>query len=392
MGPGSSLCLVKDNRIVMILTVLSATIQYHVTDVYTYTWPQVQVSCYCTCAPTPCQLPQCGLCYNVTRISTPCSSSTSTSTTCCSIRLSHPHQDLTALKLGHSSLQVQYRLQTLSNIGRVVKTRVNKVYVGHETTAVHHGMGNAELLLHVSRLPTKPVHGWLIDTSDGLKPGHVNLPNERDSKIAGWLRVEDGVVRPPSRQLISAGVHVDTEDCRQQKFSADLTGFNLSPGTLADKVFHLSWDGQRTVTDASKHIVKMRMLIRSPGGMKIHGNQTRLGDWRATLVITNADIILNITTKHSQGLILGRVQNISFSFFVSNPISTSISSAIPIQVPGMLDTVTICLRVLTSRENCKKVLVALKDVSDSSQKYSDKRSDVQPIPVMWQLDSQAVTR
>ena len=390
MVPDSSLCLVRAGRLVVAVSVVRAVVQYQVTDLYQYTQPQLQVSCYCTCGPTQCQLPHCDLCYNLTRVSTPCSSSSTSSTTCCSVRLSHPHHHLTALRLGHSGLQLHYRLQTLSDTGEVLESSLNKVHVGREATAVHHSLTAGDLLLQVGRVPVKPVPQWVIVSPEGLRPGHVNLPQERDSRTAGWLRVEGGEVRAPSRQLISGGVHITTEDCRQQVFSADLTGLNLGPGT-EDTVSELSWDGARTVTDRRRQTVKMRMLIRSPGGaLAVFGNQTRLGSWRAALTVSSEEMTLNITTDQSQGLVLGRIQNVSFSFLLSSPLQASITTAIPILLPGMSDRVWVCLRVLTSRETCKQVKVVFRE--DQDQKYPQPSSDVQPIPVMWHLDSQPSSR
>ena len=76
---GSSLCLVRSDRVVVVVTVVRTVVQHQVAQLYSYTWPQVQVSCYCTCAPSQCQLPHCRLCYNITRLSTPCSPSSSSS-------------------------------------------------------------------------------------------------------------------------------------------------------------------------------------------------------------------------------------------------------------------------------------------------------------------------
>ena len=205
-------------------------------------------------------------------------------------------------------------------------------------------------------------------------------------------------MRPPSRQAISGGLHITTEDCRQQTFSADLTGLNLGPGTRGSLPLpHLSWDGKRTVTEEGKHRVRLGLLLRAPGGVRVFGNETRLGPWEATLVLTRSQVRLNITTQHSQGLVLGRIQNISFSFLVSSPAQSSatVSTLLPILVPGLGGSLppTLCLRVLTSSQNCQEVAVVRREPgAESQQKYSPPSSDVQPIPVMWHLDSQPVTR
>ena len=402
MVAGSSLCLVREDRVVLVLTVVKAELQYQVSQAYSYTWPQVQVSCYCTCGPTQCQLPHCHLCYNITRLSTPCTSTTSTtSTTCCSVRLSQLQPALTALRLGHSSLQVHYRLETISPAGDIVETLVRRVHVGAGAgvTTLHHSLQGGEMMLQVSGLALSHLQGWIIVSPDGsLRPGEVNPPHHTDPRLAGWLKVEDGSVLPPSRQLISGGVHITTEDCRQQSFSADLTGLNLSPGTRGDLTLdHLSWDGARVVTQGGQHSVRLGLLLRAPGGVRLFGNQTRLGSWAASLVLTRSEVRLNITTHQSQGLILGlilgQLQNISFSFFVSSPAQASVSTLLPILVPELRShSARLCLRVLTTQHTCQDLTVETRDQADLQHKYSSSTSDVQPIPVMWHLDSQPVAR
>ena len=405
MVAGSSLCLVRSDRAMVVMTVVRAVVEHQVSEVYSYTWPQVQVSCYCTCGPTQCQLPHCHLCYNITRLSTPCTSSSSSSssrssTTCCSVRLSQPQPALTALRLGHSSLAVHYRLETLSPAGEIVETLVRRVHVGGGggVTTLHHSLQGGEMVVQVSglSLPSPHLQGWIIVSPDGsLRPGQVNPPHHTDSRLAGWLKVEAGSVRPPSLQVISGGVHITTEDCRTQTFSADLTGLNLGPGTRGDvTLHHLSWDGERKVTDGDNHSVRLGLVLRSPGGqVRLWGNQTRLGSWAASLVLTRSEVRLNITTQQSHGLILGRIQNISFSFYVSSPAQSSVSSLLPILVPDLgSHSLTLCLRVLTSAMTCQDVAVEEREPPDLQHQYSSSSSEVQPIPVMWHLDSQPVTR
>ena len=79
---GTSLCLVRSDRVVVVVRVVRTVVHHQVAELYSYTWPQVQVSCYCTCAPSQCQLPHCHLCYNITTLSTPCSSTSSSSALC----------------------------------------------------------------------------------------------------------------------------------------------------------------------------------------------------------------------------------------------------------------------------------------------------------------------
>ena len=403
----NALCLVRSDGGVVVVSVVRTEVHHQVSQLYSYTWPQVQVSCYCTCTPSQCQLPHCRLCYNITRLSTPCSStsssssSSSSSSTCCSVRLSAPHPVLTGLRLGQSSLQVHYRLQTISPAGKIVETLVERVHVGGGGgSTVQHKLQGGELVLQVSALspPSPHLQGWMVVRPDGsLRPGDINPPHLTDSRLAGWLKVEDGSVLAPSRQVISGGLHITTEDCRKQTFSADLSGLNLSPGTLpSPSLPHLTWDGNRTVTEAGKHRVRLRLLLRAPGGVRVFGNQTRLGPWAASLLLSRSEVRLNITTHHSQGLILGRIQNVSFSFFVSSPAqsSASVSTVIPMLVPGLTSPrLTVCLRVLSSHQTCQHVAVVRRQSGPELQhKYSPSSSEVQPIPVMWHLDSQPVTR
>ena len=268
-------------------------------------------------------------------------------------------------------------------------------------TTLHHSLQGGEMMLQVSGLALSHLQGWIIVSPDGsLRPGEVNPPHHTDPRLAGWLKVEDGSVRPPSRQVISGGVHITTEDCRQQSFSADLTGLNLSPGTRGDlRLDHLSWagGGARVVTDGGQHSVRLGLLLRAPGGVRLFGNQTRLGSWAASLVLTRSQVRLNITTHQSQGLILGLIlghtQNISFSFFVSSPAQSSVSTLLPLLVPGLRsDSVRLCLRVLTTPLTCQDLTVETRDQADLHHKYSSSTSDVQPIPVMWHLDSPPVAR
>ena len=166
------------------------------------------------------------------------------------------------------------------------------------------------------------------------------------------------------------------------------------PGTRGDlSLQHLTWDGERTVTDGGAHSVRLGLLLRSPGGVRLFGNQTRLGPWAASLLVTSSQVRLNITTDQSHGLILGRLQNISFSFFVSSPGQSSVSTVLPILVPGLRSrSLSLCLRVLTAAQTCQEVAVERRESGHLHHSYSSHTSDVQPIPVMWHLDSQPVTR
>ena len=132
---------------------------------------------------------------------------------------------------------------------------------------------------------------------------------------------------------------------------------------------------------------------RGPRLLQLTAGDSLSPCWVASLVVTRSQVRLNITTDQSHGLILGRIQNISFSFFVSSPAQSSVSTVLPILVPGLRSrSLSLCLRVLTAAQTCQEVAVERRESGHLHHSYVSHTSHVQPIPVMWHLDSQPVTR
>ena len=89
---------------------------------------------------------------------------------------------------------------------------------------------------------------WMVAREDGrLLHKPVNHPHGHDPLLPGWLKVQDGKPVRPSNLLIQKGIHVTTDKCREQAFSADLSGLELGNMEFDNQAIrHLTWDGQRT--------------------------------------------------------------------------------------------------------------------------------------------------
>ena len=241
-------CLVTEQGVlVAVLTVLPSTVLYPVTHQYQYTDPIIQISCYCQCSYAPCQLRKCPLCYSFSTISTSCRSNPHTpSTTCCSAKLSTPNPTFSALKLGVPSVQVKYRLELFSSSGQQVQSTEHMVHVGQHASTVQYNMpGQGKLVMHLVRHQVRDMKaGWVVAKEEGqLVQTVVNNPTGYNTLLPGWLKVQDGEPVPPSPLLIQRGIHIATDKCREQVFSADLAGLEMVTGGVED--VHLVWDGNR---------------------------------------------------------------------------------------------------------------------------------------------------
>ena len=128
------------------------------------------------------------------------------------------------------------------------------VRVGHHVIGVHHPLpGQQELVVHLTGVdrehPGRYRSGtWVVANGDGrVVRTRVNPPHGYDTSLAGWVKVQDGEVVPPSNVLIQRGVHLSTQRCKEQVFSVDTSGLHL--GSLHfDKQADtgLVWDGRYT--------------------------------------------------------------------------------------------------------------------------------------------------
>lgn len=253
---GSSVCLMSLHGVLHgVITLLPSTVLYPVREQYQYTVPHTGISCYCQCSYAPCQLTKCPLCYSYSTISSSCHSNHLTpSTTCCSVKLSTPNPTLTALQLGPPSIHLRYKLEQFSPSGQLLHSAQHVAHVGQHASTVQYRLPTqGEMVLHFSRPATGYQGGyvpgrWMVAREDGrLVQIAVNHPHGHDPLLPGWLKVQDGQPVPPSNLLIQRGIHVTTERCKEQVFSADLSGLEMGNVDLdKQEDSGLVWDGKRT--------------------------------------------------------------------------------------------------------------------------------------------------
>ena len=397
--PGSSLCLSTNGGHMIVLTILSAHVVYHVRDQYKYSWPQLHVSCYCTCHPSQCKLPTCPLCYNLTSTSPPCGPDmTSHSTTCCSVKLTTPNPTMTAVFITSSSVKVTYKLEIVSPSGQVETSALRHVHIGSSPTTIQHVSELSEILLSIDKVvrdsDKKLQNQWYTANKENqVSPAKINDLHDVDTSLPGWLQVINGVVKEPRSHLIASGIHVTTLDCQNQQFSADTNSINLHSGVQDDGDSELVWDGQTVTSKTSDQTVSVNMVIQSDGGsLEIFANKTILANWTAEISVLRSGSILNITTHNSHGLMMGSIENILFSFFLPSAITTSfISTSLPILV-SHLTTAHVCLGVICQnierkcQESCKTV--PIKHIHSKTYRHwsHENNIDVQSIPVIWHQD------
>ena len=109
------------------------------------------------------------------------------------------------------------------------------------------------MVLHFSRAGTLYPDGyrtgsWMVARKDGgLLQMAVNHHQEQNPLLPGWLKVQSGQIVPPPKLLIQRGIQVTTDNCKEQVFSADMSGLkvgNEDSDGAAQAV--LVWDGKRT--------------------------------------------------------------------------------------------------------------------------------------------------
>ena len=109
------------------------------------------------------------------------------------------------------------------------------------------------MVLHFSRAGTHYSDDyktgiWMVAGKDGgLVQMAVNHPQEQNPLLPGWLKVQSGHPVPPPKLLIQRGIQVTTDKCKEQVFSADMSGLkvgNEDSNEAAQCV--LVWDGKRT--------------------------------------------------------------------------------------------------------------------------------------------------
>ena len=60
--------------------------------------------------------------------------------------------------------------------------------------------------------------------------------------------------------------------------------------------------------------IRVSLQVQGPDSLSVFCNQSRLGDWRAEVTVTRTRTVLDLSLNSSHGLILGDLDNISFSF------------------------------------------------------------------------------
>ena len=141
--------------------------------------------------------------------------------------------------------------------------------------------------------------------------------------------------------------------------------------------------------------MKLRFTSSSQETISIYGNQTKLGNWSASILVTQDDTFLNITTHMTRGLIFGDIENVSFSFNVPSDATTSfISSSLPLLLSHVTKTkarVRMCLRVMDSFTTCQNIHVIRVQVNPDYGNTND-LVDVQTIPVLWHNDKSSLVK
>ena len=128
------------------------------------------------------------------------------------------------------------------------------------------------------------------------------------------------------------------------------------------------------------------MQVHSSESLAVFGNDSRLGDWRAEVKVTRTRTVLDLSLNSSHGLILGDLDNISFSFVLP---FTGAGSLVSTQVPGLLSSpmVRVCLRVIRGPASCRSVSVTTRmEARDEDQWPSGDDIEVTAIPVLWHQD------
>ena len=115
-------------------------------------------------------------------------------------------------------------------------------------------------------------------------------------------------------------------------------------------------------------------------------NNSRLGDWRAEVTVTRTRTVLDLSLNSSHGLILGELDNISFSFVLPVVKAGSLVSA---PVPGLLSSpvVRVCLRVIRGPASCRSISVTRRmEASPDDRRPAGDDIEVTLIPVLWHQD------
>ena len=311
-----------------------------------------------------------------------------------------PHPSLTSVHLGHSSLQLKYNLEIFSTNHQNTSSSSSgqrTVHVGRQSGAtVQHDLEDGEVLLSYEREHDDDdvENSWVVvDRSGRVSPGaRVNTLRGHDPTLPGWFRLHNGHVVSQSSRVLKNNVHVSTRDCQNQQFTADLTSLNLGSG-LDDVVSDLVWDG-KTVTSSRSRDVQINVNVVAPESVTMFSNKTRLGSWSADIIVTGAETLLNITTHQSHGLVLGTIDDISFSFTLTSPAPVShIVTRIPIISPGLTalhSVIRVCLRVVTmTSHHCQHAPVTHLPSTASQQQQQLNNISVREIPVLWHHDKPA---
>ena len=127
------------------------------------------------------------------------------------------------------------------------------------------------------------------------------------------------------------------------------------------------------------------MQARGAESLVVFGNESRLGDWSVSVTVTRLRTILDISLNSSHGLILGDLNNVSFSFFLPAPGARSLVSS-PLASLPPAPLVTVCLRVVRGRASCQSTPLTHREEPRSGTRGSTDDIEVQTIPVLWHQD------
>ena len=141
--------------------------------------------------------------------------------------------------------------------------------------------------------------------------------------------------------------------------------------------------------EASDQLVSLSLTFRGSEAVTIFGNETRLGSWEAAITVTEAETLLNITAHRSLGLVLGDIEDVSFSFFLATP---AVTARIVSRVPSLVSVrggagARVCLRVVRGAASCAVVPVTVLP-APRPPAAAQPRVRVQSIPVLWHTQAE----
>lgn len=132
--------------------------------------------------------------------------------------------------------------------------------------------------------------------------------------------------------------------------------------------------------------IRVSLQVHALESLTVFSNNSRLGDWRAEVTVTRTRTVLDLSLNSSHGLILGELDNISFSFVLPVVKAGSLVSA---PVPGLLSSpvVRVCLRVIRGPASCRSISVTRRmEARPDDRRPAGDDIEVTSIPVLWHQD------